>query len=227
MFIQFATHTRFKRYIYLAKSSWCKVVWSKVLISNATLIRVKVYCQWNGQCHEVFQPLFFFTWTHLGSWKKIYHSFDFVNFPAQPRVSYRKKNKDPPMRIVSLRICTVSFSYNLFIFYLQPTSAYFLLLILYSIHRAICRPSDHSVGKPPALGRDSNPGRADLLVGTLTIRPPHLPVFLVIRFLPELSQRRKNPLFASYWKNLGRVPYTVYPHRHVNVIFELAELFPP
>ena len=115
------------------------------------------------------------------------------------------------MRIVSLWICTVSFSYNLFIFYLQPTSAYFLLLILYSIHRAICRPSDHSVGKPPALGRDSNPGRADLLVGTLTIRPPHLPVFLVIRFLPELSQQRKKPLFASYWKNLGRVPYISPP----------------
>ena len=41
-----------------------------------------------------------------------------------------------------------------------------------------CRPSDHSVVRPPRPGRDSNPGRADLVAGTLTTAvtiAPHLP----------------------------------------------------
>ena len=40
---------------------------------------------------------------------------------------------------------------------------------MYSIHIAICRPSDHSVhGEAP--GQDSTPGRADLVAVTLTTR---------------------------------------------------------
>ena len=48
------------------------------------------------------------------------------------------------------------------------------VIYLYSIHRAICRgPSDHSVVRT----RDeiwTLDGRADLVAGTLTTRPPHL-----------------------------------------------------
>ena len=37
-----------------------------------------------------------------------------------------------------------------------------LLHYLYSIIVRICRPSDRTVGRPPAPGRDSNPGRRGL-----------------------------------------------------------------
>ena len=40
-----------------------------------------------------------------------------------------------------------------------------LLIFLYRIHRAIC-------GEAP--GRDTNPGRAELVAGILTTRQPHL-----------------------------------------------------
>ena len=57
--------------------------------------------------------------------------------------------------------------------YSQPKPSF--IIYLYSIHRAICRPLDHALcGEAP--GRDSNPGRADLVAGTLTTRPPHLTI---------------------------------------------------
>ena len=60
--------------------------------------------------------------------------------------------------------------YNLiFSFLLTANMCLALLIYLYSIHRVICRPSD--CGEAP--GRDSNPGRAEQVAGTLTIKPPH------------------------------------------------------
>ena len=56
--------------------------------------------------------------------------------------------------------------------YLQAT-AYFILY-MYSIHRAICRPSDRPVEKPLAEIRTLN-GRIYIVAGTLTTRPSHLP----------------------------------------------------
>ena len=51
-----------------------------------------------------------------------------------------------------------------------------LIIYLYSINRAICRPSDHSVMRPP---RPEIRTRADPVPGNLTTRPPHLTVFLL------------------------------------------------
>ena len=59
-----------------------------------------------------------------------------------------------------------------------------LLIFLCSIHRAICRPSDHALCGE-ALGRDSNLGRADLVAGTLD--PP----------VPGLFTRTKNVISAD------------------------------
>ena len=47
--------------------------------------------------------------------------------------------------------------------------------LLSCFHRAICCCWDGPMETGEARGRDSNPGRADLLVETPTIRQPHLP----------------------------------------------------
>ena len=79
-------------------------------------------------------------------------------------------------------VCQVRFSVmsaNIFFFYLQPTWAQFLIS-LYNIHRAICRPSDHSVGRPPGPRFEPGTGGSsgmDTNYQTTTppTRPPHLP----------------------------------------------------
>ena len=45
------------------------------------------------------------------------------------------------------------------IIFLQPTKALVLLLYLYSINSAICRPTDQTVWMPTP-GQDLNPGQA-------------------------------------------------------------------
>ena len=57
----------------------------------------------------------------------------------------------------------------LFFFSFKANLGQDLLIYLYSIHRAICRSSDHSV----CAWRGPS-GRAELEAETLTTRPPHL-----------------------------------------------------
>ena len=68
--------------------------------------------------------------------------------------------------------CATNEPSHLHFFFLTTNLGVVLLIYLYSIHIAICRPSDHSVVTGEAPGRDSNPGRAELMAGTLSTRPP-------------------------------------------------------
>ena len=69
-------------------------------------------------------------------------------------------------------------------FCLQPTWAYSCinLFVQYCIYIAICRPLRPLCGE--ATGRESNPGRADLVAGTLTTGPPLLPNYSRPPLLP-------------------------------------------
>ena len=58
-----------------------------------------------------------------------------------------------------------------YIIYSQPGPIFINLFVQYS--QSDLLPLRPLCGEAP--GRDSNPGRADLVVGTLTTGPPHLP----------------------------------------------------
>ena len=98
----------------------------------------------------------------------------------------------------SFPVCTilyahrVQYTYCFIVFNLQPIWAKFdNLFVQYS--QSDLPPLRPLCGEAP--GRDSNPGRADLVAGTLTIRPPHLVKIIFI--------------FCIIWQNFSNVCCTL------------------
>ena len=68
--------------------------------------------------------------------------------------------------------------YIFILFYLtysQPGPSFFFFNLFVQYSQSDLPPLRPLCGEAP--GRDSNPGRADLMAGTLTTRPPHLTTY--------------------------------------------------
>ena len=66
----------------------------------------------------------------------------------------------------------------------HPNRFLYIFLQYYSV---ICRPSDHTVGRPPRPGPRFEPGTGDLEAGTLITRPPQFHTFIYIHCFKEIE----------------------------------------
>ena len=89
------------------------------------------------------------------------------NLPSGKWADFGKLQKNCIVKVVLL-----VFNFKKPDFFLLTANLGLVLLIICTVfsHRVICRPSGLRPLCGEALGRDSNPGRADLVTGTLTTR---------------------------------------------------------
>ena len=108
---------------------------------------------------------------------------------------------------------------NFFFFLTYSQSGPSFIIYLFSIHKAICRPSDHSVVRPRTEIRTRDGTREDLVAGTLTTRPP----YLTSKYLLQLDRHSyRYPLQLGrnsykYYSQLGRHSYK-YPLQRVGTL---------